>query len=68
MSFIELINIVLLQWFFVRLTKHFKKNHDGKYTKFDSISLQYWVVPMSGWTNKFKYLNKNPRFFYLWRQ
>ena len=32
---------------------------------FDYYSIQYWVVPLTGWYSNFLYLNKKTKFFKL---
>lgn len=61
----KFLNVFILQWLFVRLTKHLKKDEQGNYTIIERWSLQYWVIPLTGWSTNFKYLNKKPKFLYL---
>ena len=65
MTFTKFMNVFILQWFFVRLTKHYKKDENGDYTLLSAWSLQYFIIPLTGWWSNFKYLSKKPRFFYL---
>ena len=58
MTRLGLTNRILLQWFFIRLTKHIV---DKKYW----YSIQYWIVPISGWNTDFIYLNKKPKFLQI---
>ncbi len=78
----KLLNLILLQWFFVRLARcterkivEFKLREvsimfDGsispggncKVEIWEWYSLQGWIVPLTGWRNKFVYLNKTPFF------
>ncbi len=66
MTFTKFVNVFILQWFFIRLTKHMKKDEQGYYTIIGRWSLQYWIIPLTGWWNHFKYLNKNPNFCILY--
>lgn len=66
MSKLEIINKILLQWFFVRLTRcsdnliieydlyGLKKIHGKKVRIW--YSLMGWVIPTSGWNSDYKYL------------
>lgn len=82
MSRLKALNVFILQWFFVRLTKHqeiriedfvyvgYNMMPDGSMTPFGNgtrvtyqwYSIQYWVVPCTGWWSKFKYTNTKPKF------
>jgi hypothetical protein len=56
------LNYYLLQFFFVRLTLH---------TAFDLRwwSIQYWIKPLTGWKDDFKYVGKSyPRFLVISRK
>ena len=75
-SWLKLVNKVLFEWFFIRLTKHQEKRiEDFKLSGFDLMSdgnigsrgvgetktyqwysLQYWIIPLTGWKNDFVYL------------
>jgi len=68
----------VLQWFFIRLTKHQETIIVSPYVtdisfqtgfhRFGDIldvewySIQYWILPLTGWWSDFIYLNKKPRF------
>jgi hypothetical protein len=68
----------LLQFLFIRLTRHEVKHEvsalpdgglgiGGTVSRASIIywySIQYWIVPLTGWTNNFVYLNKakKPRY------
>ncbi len=61
MTWLKFVNKFICQWFFIRLTKHL--NFDTKEIRY---SIQYWIVPTTGWNTNFKYIGKNsPKFFYL---
>ena len=64
MTKLMLINM-FLQLFFIRITKHLEKDCDGNYTVLKSISIQYFIMPLSGWFNNYIYLTKEPRFLYI---
>lgn len=65
MTFTKFINKFILQWFFIRLTKHLKKDDNGNYTIIDRWSLQYWIKPLTGWNSDYKYIGQGPKFLYL---
>jgi hypothetical protein len=54
-SWIGILNILLLQWFFVRLQATADK--DMNITKFEIIGP---IVPMTGWWSKYVWLSKRP--------
>ena len=74
----KLLNIFIFQWFFVRLTRFEKqKIKNYIFESFDLMggsrgrvefktyywySIQYWIVPCTGWFNDFIYLS-NRRFW-----
>lgn len=78
----KLLNILVLQWFFVRLTKCQEKvikeykvlSYDympdgsissrghGITVKNEWYSIQYFILPLTGWWSKFIFLNKIPKF------
>jgi hypothetical protein len=82
MTWLKAINVFILQWFFVRLTRHNEKvitefilkdisimpdglagmGGAGKVSIHQWYSIQYWILPCSGWGNEFIYLNKRPKF------
>ena len=39
--------------------------NDTRFNKITQWSLQYFVVPLSGWNNDFDYIGKGPRFIKL---
>jgi len=53
MSFLKIINVVFLQWFFVRLTKCREIIGQRQYRYF---SIMYWVIPCTGWWSIFKFI------------
>ncbi len=62
MTWLKFINVFVLQLFFVRLTycergKYLGSLY-GNYTMQKWYSLQYFIVPFTGWNSKFKYLGK----------
>lgn len=79
---LKLINIFILQWFFIRLTKcneiliyeyevhsydlmidgNISSRGTGKSKLTYWYSLQYWVVPFTGYFSDFIYLNKKVKF------
>ena len=50
------INKIVLQWFFVRLCKHLKKDKECNYTITYAYSIMYWVYPLSGWNSDYESL------------
>jgi len=64
MSWLGILNRVMLQWFFIRLTKHMRMGESGEW-EIDHWSLQGWITPLTGWRNEYKYLGGHPRFFRL---
>jgi len=65
MTLTKFLNVFILQLFFIRLTKHMDKDPLGEYTIIKAVSLQYWVVPFTGWWSNFKYIGVGPKFRYL---
>lgn len=65
MTFTKFVNVFILQWFFIRLTKHMKKDDKGNYTIIEKWSFQYWIVPLTGWWSNLIYLSKKPKFLYI---
>ena len=81
-SWLGIVNRLLLQWFFIRLTKcenkvveEFKITSfdlmsdggmspigSGKVIKYRWYSIQFWILPTTGWNKNFIYLSKKPRF------
>jgi hypothetical protein len=45
-----------------------RKDDQGNYTIIDKWSIQYFILPLTGWFSRFLYLNKKPRFLYLRKQ
>lgn len=66
MSWAGYLNLFVLQFFFIRLTRH----KATPVTRDIAVSIQYWVVPFTGWLSPFKFVgNKNrPRFKYIWER
>lgn len=82
-TWLGMANRLLLQWFFVRLTKCEDKVVEefnvtsfdlmpdgsmasmgsGKVIKYRWYSIQFWILPTTGWNKNFVYLSKEPRFF-----
>ena len=82
MTWLKAINVFILQWFFVRLTRHnemviseftlkevsimpdglVNMGVQGSSNIHQWYSIQYWVLPCTGWWSDFIYLNKKPRF------
>jgi hypothetical protein len=87
-SWLGLVNRIIFQWFFVRLTKHqMRKVTDYNLQSYDIMpdgeissrgvgevkiyqwwSFQYWVLPLSGWSTDYKYLNGKPKFLKLTKE
>ena len=84
MNWLKAVNIILLQWFFIRLTRCTQKRImefdlleastmlDGsmsvggivkKTEIWQWYSIQFWILPSTGWKNNFIYLTKKPCFF-----
>ena len=59
MSKLGLLNIVLLQWFFIRLCSVTYDDNDN-----EDWGLMYFVLPMTGWWSDYIHLGK-PRFNHL---
>ena len=68
MTWLKFINAFILQWFCVRLTKHAYKDENGNYTILKTLSIQYWVVPLTGWWSSYKRINKMPKFWYIYKK
>lgn len=68
MTWLKAINVFILQWFFIRLTRHTQNvtriaTSDFSITRsYQWYSIQYWILPVTGWGNEFIYLNKKPKF------
>ena len=58
MTKLEFINKVFFQWFFVRLTKHMKKDKDGNYTIIEKFTIMGFIVPLTGWFSNYIFLGK----------
>lgn len=75
MSWLGKINKYFLQFFFIRLTRHtekvkvnyidYSRMKSTRYQTETYYSIQYWILPFTGWTNDFIYLNKSPKFVRL---
>ena len=78
-SCLGLVNKLLFQWLFVRLTKHQEKvitkynlhsvdvsigirGFTEDIVTYQWYSIQYWVLPLTGWKTDYIYLNKKPNF------
>lgn len=61
-TFLLLVN-VFLQLLFIRLTKHYDFMSNGELRR--RWSLQYWVLPFTGWQTEFKWIGGKPKYFYL---
>ena len=81
-SWLGLVNMLVFQWLFIRLTKceenrveeyalhsfdimgngGMSSRGSGKIVTYEWYAFQYWVLPLTGWKNKFIYLNKEPKF------
>jgi hypothetical protein len=68
MTWLKFINVFILQWFFVRLTKHASKDKNGNYTVLDALSIQYWILPLTGWWSNYKRLGKGCQFWYIYKK
>ena len=85
MTILAILNMVLFQWFCIRLTRC-KKTEIGKYKLighkrmingdiatigdcevkvYQWYSIQFWILPLTGWFNNFIYLNGSPEFIKL---
>lgn len=82
MSRLKAVNIFLLQWFFIRLTKHRENRLDnfeirgydlmsdgtvsprgkGVFETYQWYSIQFWVLPLTGWWSVYIYLNTKPKY------
>ncbi len=60
-SWLGLLNKLLFQWFFVRLTRC-QERGVGETKTYQWYSFQYWILPLTGWKSDFVYLNKKPKF------
>lgn len=40
----------------------------GKIKAFQWYSIQYWILPLTGWWSDFVYLNKSPKFIKLTKE
>jgi len=60
-TWLGFVNRYFLQFFFVRLTKHIGtiENENSYY------SIQYFVLPFTGYGNDYIYLNNYPKFLKL---
>lgn len=87
-SWLKLVNMVFLQWLFIRLTKcsenrivHLKVNSfdlmsDGNFSlrgqgdtkTYQWFAIQYWILPLSGWGNKFKFIGKEAKFIRITKE
>lgn len=85
MSKLKFINVFLLQWFFVRLTRcqervvtefdmyeislmpdgSFAPGGRAKYKTYQWYSIQYWIIPCTGWWSDFKYVGGKHKFWKL---
>ena len=66
MTLLKFVNVFFFQWFFVRLTRCEEKIVlFGKETPMIIrwYSLQYWIVPCTGWTYDFEFVSKTPLFY-----
>ena len=63
MTRLGLLNRIFFQWLFIRLTAHSRKDHKGEWRHY-YWSLNYFVVPTTGWKTEFKFLGKS-KFFRL---
>jgi len=92
MSKLYFVNYFILQWFFIRLTRHTERiidevdmieasmlsPHVGQVTGIGFgvkrshvltwYSIQYWVIPCTGWTTFFKYIGGKPKFWRITKQ
>lgn len=41
----------------------FASRGTGKTVKYQWYSIQYWIVPTTGWNSDYKYINGKPKFF-----
>lgn len=82
MTKLKAINVFLLQWFCIRLTKHKEsrienfKVHSvdlmpngsissrgtGETVDYEWYSIQYWIVPLTGWRTDYIFLNKKAKY------
>jgi hypothetical protein len=82
MTILKAINVFLLQWFFIRLTKHQSQVVENyKLTGFDYVeenlvsssgtgkiiikewySIQYCIIPLTGWWSNYVFLTKEAKF------
>ncbi len=62
LSWLGLLNFIILQWFFIRLAKikWINDSYDMKYRKDGkNYRLLKWIVPLTGWRSNFVYIGKN---------
>ena len=55
------LNLLLLQFLFVRLTMHSQNQITVGW------SLQGFIIPLTGWNTRFIYISKKPVFIYFWK-
>lgn len=69
-TWLGLLNALLLQLFFVRLTicrTEYKINRELT-LPFYRIAIMYWVWPFTGWDSDYKFVRaKRPKYLYLTR-
>jgi hypothetical protein len=68
MTLLKFINVFFLQWFFIRLTRHVVPDNKGNYSIVVAWSIQYWIIPITGWWSRYVILNNKPSFFYIYRK
>lgn len=54
------LNKIILQWFFVRLTEIVTRDKNDIEIK-SEWSLDYWIVPTTGWGNDYKFIGGEPK-------
>lgn len=56
-SWLGWLNYIIFQWLCIRLTEVVDTDKDGKEIN-SKFEFDYWIKPMSGWKDDFKYLGK----------
>lgn len=65
MNWLKFVNVFIFQWFFIRLTRiEDKGENEFCFTYYYWYSIQYFIVPLTGWWNEFVWL-ENQKFYQL---
>lgn len=57
------VNYYILQIFFIRITRHTSVIEGHGVIQWYSI--QYWILPFTGWDSPFIYISKGPKYLQL---